>query len=352
MKRNTTEFTVLPSYHGDCIIIKTFDIHNDEFIILIDGGTAQTFRYSLKAELKNINHIDLLILTHIDSDHIAGLINFFKSSLIDSIIIDEIWMNHPEIVEVNNDNLISTKQGDTLKELILSKKPNVKLLEVSTNETSILRQGIEFIILSPTQQIKDELYNKWQLSSLPKANNDNVNISSQKEVYSSSLLDLNKIEFIPDKSINGDIYNSSSIAFILKCLDITILLLADARPEVITESLKLNGYSETQPLKVDYVKVSHHGSLNNTSQEMLGLIKCNDFIISTNGGTAVHKFPSRETIARIVYSSQRNDEELNIYFNYKIEEIKERIGDFIDDLDFNEGNWNVITKNWFGKNDI
>ncbi|HBN6702630.1 TPA: MBL fold metallo-hydrolase [Elizabethkingia anophelis] len=349
MKRNTTEFTVLPSYHGDCIIVKTFDINNNEFIILIDGGTAQTFRYSLKAELKDINHIDLLILTHIDSDHIAGLISLFKSSLIDSIIIDEIWMNHPEIVEINNDNLISTKQGDTLKELILSKKPNIKLLEVSTNETSILRQGIEFIILSPTQQIKDELYNKWQLSSLPKADNDNVNISSQKEVYSSSLLDLNKIEFIPDKSINGDIYNSSSIAFILKCLDMTILLLADARPEVITETLKLNGYSEVQPLQVDYVKVSHHGSLNNTSQEMLGLIKCNDFIISTNGGTADHKFPSRETIARIVYSSQRNDEELNIYFNYKIEDIKERIGDFIDDLDFNEGNWNVITKNWFEK---
>lgn len=352
MKRNSTEFAVLPAFHGDCILIKTYDINNDEFIILIDGGTAQTFRYSLKAELKDIKHINLLVLTHIDSDHIAGLISLFKSSLIDSITINEMWMNHPEIVEINNDNLISTKQGDTLKELILSKKPNVKLLEISTNETSILRQGIEFIILSPTEQIKEELYNRWQLSSLPKADNDNVNISSQKEVYSSSLLDLNKIEFIPDKSINGDIYNSSSIAFILKCLDITILLLADARPEVITETLKLNGYSETQPLKVDYVKVSHHGSLNNTSQEMLGLIKSNNFIISTNGGTASHKFPSRETIARIVYSPQRNDEELNIYFNYQIEDLKERTGDFIDNLDFNKGNWSVKTKNWFGKNDI
>lgn len=352
MKRNTTEFTVLPSYHGDCIFIKTFDVNNDEFIILIDGGTAQTFKYSLKAELKNISQIDLLILTHIDSDHIAGLISLFKSSLIDDIAINEIWMNYPEAVEVSNDNLISTKQGDTLKDLILSKKPNAKLLEICTNDKSFLKQGIEFIILSPTQQIKDELYRRWQLSSLPKIDNDNVNISSEKEAWSTSLENLSKAEFSPDKSINDDIYNSSSIAFILKCLDVTILLLADSRPEVIIESLRLNGFSEAIPLEVDYLKVSHHGSINNTSQEMLGLIKCDKFIISTNGGTANHRFPSRETIARIVYNCQRNDKELKIFFNYKIEDIKERIGDFISDLDFSEGNWNALSKNLFEKNDI
>lgn len=352
MKRNTTEFAVLPSYHGDCILIKTFDINNDEFVILIDGGTAQTFRYSLKAELKNISHIDLLILTHIDSDHIAGLISFFKSSLIDSIVINEVWMNHPELVEINSDNLISTKQADNLKDLILFKKRNVTLIEVSTNDKSFLKKGIEFLILSPTRQIKDELYMSWQLKKLPNTENDNVSISSQNQSYSNSLLELNKLAFSPEKSISGDIFNSSSIAFVLKCLDVSILLLADSRPEVLTESLRLNGYSETQPLEVDFVKVSHHGSLNNTSQELLSLIRCNNFIISTNGGTANHKFPSRETIARIIYNSQRKEEKINIYFNYEIGDIKERVGDFINDMDFVEGNWNAINKNWFDKNDI
>jgi len=100
--------------------------------MLIDGGTAQTFRYSLKAELKGITRINLLVLTHIDSDHIAGLISLFKSSTIDDLTIDEIWMNHPEIVEVNTDALISTGQWDSLKELIFSKKPGIKIREVST----------------------------------------------------------------------------------------------------------------------------------------------------------------------------------------------------------------------------
>ncbi|WP_261511582.1 ComEC/Rec2 family competence protein [Chryseobacterium paludis] len=347
MKRNKTEFAILPAFHGDCILIKTFDVNNNDFFILVDGGTAQTFRYSLKAELKDITHIDLLILTHIDSDHIAGLISLFKSSLIDNITIGEIWMNHPELVEVENDELISTKQGDNLKNLILEKQPNVKLLEISTLEKSINKSGVEFVILSPTPEIKNELYRQWQASTLAEKEKEKVTISSQQDTYCKSLKDLSRIPFAPDKGINDDIFNSSSIAFILRCRDISILLLADSRPEIISESLRSNGFNECYPLNVNYVKISHHGSLNNTSQELLGLIKSDNFIISTNGGTSSHKHPSRETIARIIFNSQRTDEILNIYFNHQIEDLRKRIGNFISEDDFNSGNWVAESKNWF-----
>ncbi|MBS0027210.1 ComEC/Rec2 family competence protein [Chitinophaga sp. 22321] len=347
MKRNKTEFAILPAFHGDCILIKTFDTDQNEFIILIDGGTSQTFRHSLKKELENISHIDLLILTHIDSDHIAGLVNLFKSSLIDNITIDEIWMNHPELVEVDDGELISTKQGNNLKNLILLKKPDVKLIEISTLTKLVVKSGIEFVILSPTPEINNELYRQWQVANLAEIKKDRVNISSIKDSYFKSLEDLSKIPFFPDKKINDDIFNSSSISFVLKCYDTSILLLADSRPEIISESLRSNGFNECAPLKVNYVKISHHGSLNNTSQELLGLLRSDNFIISTNGGTSFHKHPSRETIARIIFNSQRTDEVLNIYFNYKVEDIKRRIGDFIIEDDFNSGNWLVENKNWF-----
>ena len=347
MKRDKTEFALLPAFHGDCILIKTFDVDHNEFIILIDGGTAKTFKYTLKAELKNVTRINLLVLTHIDSDHIAGLISLFKSSLIDYISIDEIWMNHPELVEVNNDELISTKQGDNLKQLILTKKPNVKLLEISTAEKLIVRSGIEFVILSPTPQINNELYRQWVESTIVKNEKGNVNISSQQEVYSEPLENLSKIPFSPDKRINDDIFNSSSIAFLLKCFDTSILFLADSRPEVIIENLRLNGFTESHPLKVDYVKISHHGSLNNTSQEQLRCIDSNNFLISTNGGTSRHKHPSRETIARIVFNPANGDKTINIFFNHNIEDIKLRNGNFISDTDFKIGNWNAVRKNWF-----
>lgn len=345
IKRTKTEFIVLPAFHGDCILIKTYDIDHNEFTILIDGGTAQTFRYSLKEELKNISRINLLILTHIDSDHIAGLINFFKSSLIDNINIDEIWMNNPDLVEVNNGELISVKQGDNFKKLILEKKSETKLSQISISDRLLNRSGIEFTILSPTSAIVNELYERWE--SLRLLQNNKSNISSVKSAYTLSLEESNKISFSPDKSINEDIFNSSSISFLLKCPDISLLLLADSRPEIIVQSLRDFGVNEKDPLIVDYVKVSHHGSLNNTSQELLGLIKSNNYLISTNGGTADHKHPSRETISRIVYNSNRNDEVLNIFFNYTLNSLRERIGDFINEIDLEHGNWNATSQNRF-----
>ena len=345
MKRNTTEFVILPAFHGDCILIKTYDYDHNEFTILIDGGTAQTFKYSLKKELKNVSRINLLILTHIDSDHIAGLITFFKSSLIDEIKIDEIWINNPDLVEVNHRELISVKQGDNFKNLIFEKKSETKISQISISDRLINRLGIEFTILSPTTAIINELYERWESLGLPQENKSNI--SSVKSAYNQSLEELNRIPFSPQKSINEDIFNSSSISFLLKCPDISLLLLADSRPEIIVQSLRDIGVNEKDPLVVDYIKVSHHGSLNNTSQELLGLIKSNNYLVSTNGGTADHKHPSRETISRIVYNSNRNDEVLNIFFNYTLNSLRERIGDFINEIDLEHGNWNATSQNRF-----
>jgi len=350
MKRDETEFALLPAYHGDCILIKTFDNDNNEFVILVDGGTSQTFRYFLKNELEQIQKIDLLVLTHIDSDHITGLISFFKSNLIGSILIDEIWMNHPEIVDVDNDELISKKQGNTLFDLIRVKKPYTKLKEISTDDSLLERKGLKFTVLSPTPDIKKELLRQWKCSELPKEENFKVNISSQKDSYSESLESLNKIPFAPESSWKSDIYNSSSISFLLESKDISLLLLADSRPEVIEKSLREKGFSEEEPLNVDYLKISHHGSLNNTSQNLLSIITTKHYLISTNGGNADHKHPSRETIARIVYSSPRsNGKDIIIFFNHSIAQLKERIGNFIHENDLHSGHWSIRHQNWFKK---
>lgn len=359
MTRNQTELNILPAYNGDSILIKTFDEKNVEFIILIDGGTPSTFQYSLKKQLTEITKIDLLVLTHIDNDHIGGLINLFKNNLIDKIKIDEIWYNQPdvELYEPKTEKaLISVPQAEDWKSLIKQKKPNVIIKEITTENGVINIEGLEFIILSPTVEIKKKLHEIWLKERHKPKNTELSNkalISMNILSYSKSLEELNRIDFKPDKSINNDIYNSSSIAFLLKCSDLSFLLLADSRAEVISDNLKALDYSETNPLEVDIVKVSHHGSLNNTSQELLSLIKSNHYIISTNGGTSNHKHPSRETIARIVCkTNQMDDSTLNIYTNYEVDKIKDKIGEFITDDDFELGNWKIKYKNTFTKNDL
>jgi len=62
----------LPAFNGDCILITT-----DKFNILIDGGMSRTYYRILRDKLEELEQIDLVILTHIDEDHIAGLIELF-----------------------------------------------------------------------------------------------------------------------------------------------------------------------------------------------------------------------------------------------------------------------------------
>lgn len=357
MIRNKTELNILPAYNGDSILIMTYDEKGNEFIILIDGGTPSTFEYSLKKHLKTLTRIDLLVLTHIDNDHIGGLINFFNNSIIDKIEICEIWYNQPDLdfyYQKSDKALISVPQAEDWKTLIKQKKSDVLIKEITTENGIININSLEFTILSPTKAIKNKLYEVWlKEKNKPKKVAHKSLISNSTSDYSKSLDELNKIDFKPEKSINNDIYNSSSISFKLKCPDISFLLLADSRPEVVSNSLRDLGYSVMTPLEVNFVKISHHGSLNNTSQELLSLIKSNNYLISTNGGTSSHKHPSRETIARIVYKSNRlEDTVLNIYTNYDVDKLKEKIGEFITQRDLEKGNWKIEHKNIFTKNEL
>lgn len=349
MKRKITEFSVLKAYNGDCILIKTYTSDNNEFIILLDGGTSSTFKYFLKQELKSITKIDLLILTHIDSDHIGGLIKLFKNSIIDKIEIEEIWVNHPELFDINAGELISFKQGSDLKKLILEKKPKVRVRNITNEDKEINLQGIKLKILSPTKEILSSLYDKWeQLKPNNQQQKENISSKNITDSYNICLEELSKTSFKPNSPIKSDIVNASSISFILDCLDKKILFLADSRAEIIEEELKALNYTVTNKLNCDYVKISHHGSKNNTSSSLLELINCSNFIISTNGGSSNHKHPSRETIARIVYNSARNfDNEVSIFTNYSLEDIKNKIGDFITEVDLEKGNWKIEYKNKF-----
>jgi len=347
----SSTFRVLKAFNGDCLLIKCYDDERKEINILIDGGTVSTFNHSLKKELKELKTIDLIILTHIDSDHIGGLIKFFKNSLIEKIEIKNIWVNFPDIIEISSGEKISFGQAKTLEKLIKEKMPKTEIKNyIHSGNVKLNFNGINITVISPTKEILDSFYENWpKIKDKEKANKGvNVNISKDlATVNNVPLSELNKITFNPDKTVNSDLVNASSISIILENADLKLLLLADSRPEIIEKYLMEN-YNEDEKLKVHYVKVSHHGSKNNTSQRMLNYIDCDNYIISTNGGTSKHKHPSRETIARIVYNEKRNfDNKRYIYFNYPIEDIKARIGEFINDDDMIEGNWEYFNKNEF-----
>ncbi len=109
--------------------------------------------------------------------------------------------------------------------------------------------------------------------------------------------------------------NGSSISFIIEYGDYKLLFLADAHPSIIVKNLEKYYQEEELPIKFDLIKVSHHGSKNNTNDELLKYIDSENFIFSTNGHG--HNHPDKETIARII--CRETEFIRNLYFNYPID---------------------------------
>ena len=84
---------LFPAEYGDCIWIEYAGERNIN--ILIDGGTTKTYQNFIKQEIKKIKELeqkmDLIICTHIDYDHIGGLVQLLKNT--ESQIINSVWYN-------------------------------------------------------------------------------------------------------------------------------------------------------------------------------------------------------------------------------------------------------------------
>lgn len=324
-----TELQILKAYHGDCFLIRTFDLKQRPFTILIDGGPPPTFNFALRAALKEVRVIDLIILTHIDSDHIGGLISFVENSRFTEIDTRKLWVNCANLLPVGpTGELITYDQGVVLEQWLVDHKvPKHKFSEQVTTDLGYqCNHGLCFEILSPTPAILDAVTVNWpQLSREYQEKLANIPITNNaaSQISKGNLSDLAVAPFHPLKTIDRDLFNAMSIAFVLRTPDFSLLLLADSRPEVISASLNTRGYNDTDNrLKVDYVKVSHHGSKNNTSTEVLDIIDCCNFIFSTNGGNGRAKHPDRETISRILYHPKRDKtRRIKLYFNYPMSEI-------------------------------
>jgi len=110
--------------------------------------------------------------------------------------------------------------------------------------------------------------------------------------------------------------NKSSLSFLIESGDKRLLYLSDCHANAVISWLDDIGLEK---IEVDAVKISHHGSKNNTSLELLKRIVCNTYLISTNGNS--HGHPDVETLARIAVVNKNSGAE--IFFNYGLTHIPE-----------------------------
>ena len=341
----------LKALNGDSIIISFVDAQSINRNVLIDGGTGRAYQYknkkgkleagALQHAIQKINQnnekIDLLILTHVDDDHIGGILKWFEKDPLAKTLVNKVWFNSGRLIfedkgvaeiesnlrVIKNSSSLDTgiKQGIAFEDYIETHNLWDRKLIKKTDVPSILQEfGLTFTILSPNGIKLESLLKKW-------SNEDDNLDTAKSDDYSSTLKKLlSQDDFVEDKSI----HNGSSIAFILTFNNKNMLFLGDAHPSLLVESLKELGYSKDDPIKVEFMKVSHHGSKSNTCYELLDLIDTSKFILSSNGSR--HKLPHKQCLARII----NHNNEAELLFNYPLKIFSEQDTNDFPDFKYSE----------------
>ncbi|RGN59245.1 MULTISPECIES: ComEC/Rec2 family competence protein [unclassified Bacteroides] len=326
---------MLQALHGDAFILHCKKGKN-EGVVVVDGGPTQD-SFKIVKRLDMLGTIDLMVLTHYDDDHIGGILAYIKRHKDDKPFpVKEMWVNCAYQVPFKTSPNISMMQAKKLADelecinhdLIQSGHPAIRWRKpVIAGEEKHLPFA-DFQILSPFEYIKElnDANFKKEIANISRNNN------RQKGDLEISLIELSRNnKKSPNETSKQEVVNWSSISFILNCDNYSALMLGDSYPCTIIDSLKRKGYNcDDRKLVVDYVKVSHHGSCNNISNEMLDMIECNKFLISTNGGTGRSCHPDRESIANIIYHTKRDKSKpIHFYFNYEKEKIEKKGFQFI-----------------------
>jgi len=319
----------LKAINGDSIHINVL-YDGIERNILIDGGMQATYQQKgskgkpVDGELKTLvnsikakgQFIDLLVITHIDEDHIGGILSWFEDDFEAHKLIKEIWFNSGELMantlnkpkNIDMEHPLNRSQGEetSLPQGILFsellKKAGVSPKILIEQGKLYKRFGLEFRILSPNRKCLNRLLTQW------KKKDTSIQTHTSKNDYDISLKEHIRTDVFSEDS---RLPNATSIAFLLSYKNKNMLFLGDSLPSVVVDGLKIFNDVFTYPIPLEFVKISHHGSSGNTNSELLQKIQSNNYVISTNGN--IHHHPHKKLLARLIHDNAS----CNILFNYK-----------------------------------
>lgn len=144
------EFTALAVNKGDSFLLKDGDN-----LILVDGGANQQHIVRLLNKENLNNHINLIVCTHYDLDHVNGILGILKSK---KYGFDEMWL--PEILG-SLAYTISEKHEEILDDL--RRQPD--LLEKALDEIEGQPELLEEEISSSPESFEHNISDKYQFNT-------------------------------------------------------------------------------------------------------------------------------------------------------------------------------------------
>ena len=339
---------------GDCLVLH-YGSADDPGLALIDGGPANVYKPFLKPRLAEIRKmrgldadaplpVDVLMVSHIDDDHINGVLELTKE-LVEAkdaqqplpLKIKGVWHNTFDDIIGNNPKeltasvtaqfgtaslsgeadtdgldpdaakvLASVDQGFRLRDdsnaLKLRINPQFKgklILATAKAKQVDMGKGLGFTVVGP---MNDEVV------ALQKAHDDFLKKKKQKGSEAS-------LAAFTDTSVP----NLSSVVVMAEVEGKRILFTGDARGDKVLAGLELVGLLKKDgksKIHVDVLKCPHHGSNRNIDPIFFRRITADHYIFSGNGQ---HGNPERETLEMLL--AERGDAKYTVHLTYPVDEI-------------------------------
>lgn len=327
----------LKAKHGDCLLLH-WGTKAAPGLMLIDGGPGGTYHEFLKSRLQELAAarrrtevpIDLAMVSHIDDDHIAGLLDLAEEmeSRSAPATIGRLWHNSLEglldeplnMASVNRATaslagspprstglwyskvLASVRQGQLLhgfaRRLGLETTMNAPfqpVVAVRPRQRPMKLRGLSLTVIGPSAAEIEKLRKAWKKKRV-------AGIMAAYE--------------------DDSPYNLSSIIVLAEFAGKRMLLTGDARGDHIIAGLKRRRLLKDGKFHVDLLKLPHHGSENNVTPEFFEQVTADRYVVSGDG----KKFPNPHKNAMKWLAAARGRSRYKVYCTYDLAHMRSRFG--------------------------
>lgn len=357
------KITIFQSDKGDCLLFTG----SDGKYILVDGGMRDSYEKHVAPTIHQIHtdnkKLDLICVSHIDQDHISGILEVLDNMVdwrIHEYKIDRgdtdhrepnsfqppevlsIWHNafHEQIGQnvgeiedmlaafsrglsgsdipedlTNSELIYSKKEAIQLSRRLNARQLNIplndqfggKLVYLKTEQPKVNIGSMSIQIIGPSDKSLKKLKQEWN-----KWLEDNERVI--EEIREQARFDEERMsgdlaQFFHPILIQAKILgqrkevtapNLASIIFVVEEAGKRVIMTGDSHCKDILEGLKATGYmSGGSGLHVDVLKIQHHGSENNIDKDFCKKVTANHYIFCGNGA---HENPDLDALEVLINS--------------------------------------------------
>lgn len=269
---------------GDCIAFRYGDLEAGkklQTVVVVDGGYASTWADTLKPHLKKYYnceyegkiHVDLVILSHTDMDHVSGLVEMAKDKDVEigKIMMHEPWYElSPTWFKDGRITKQSLKEriGDAFEKALQLSDLTPKADKLSLTPYRHEINSAFFYILGPSAKFYKEC-----IANCDKTPEKDEKVKdlpqSQSSIGGLEFEEYKKGHITWDDSENTSPINESSLIVLFEYKNVKVLLTGDAGKEGLRQAI---AFADKNGIKLNdctIIKMPHHGSRKNVNPEIM-----------------------------------------------------------------------------------